>query len=89
MPSVKIFTREDGSIQFLHDDEVADVLIPTGEARIERASHVEPDPESPGIWTVDLRPRGGAFHTGFKSRSAALEFEKEWLESNALGKLAK
>lgn len=49
---------------------------------LRRASHVEPDPEAPGLWTADMRPSGGPLAGPFTSRSEALEYEKEWLEQN-------
>lgn len=46
----------DGTIRFIYSDELASI-IEQGEARITRASHVEP--HDYGGWYADMRPSGG------------------------------
>lgn len=82
---VDLFVEEDGSIRFVHDDDVAEALVVDGVTQVtNRASHVEPAPG--GGWTADLRPVGGPVLTGpdgkpFRRRSAALGAEVAWLGS--------
>jgi hypothetical protein len=54
-----------------------------GQARITRASHVEPDEQ--GLWWADLSPASGPRLGAFALRSQALEAEQQWLEANWLG----
>ena len=53
-----------------------------GSVDIQRASHVEPNPD--GTWTADLSPVGGPQLENFPDRSTALEAERHWLENNWL-----
>lgn len=72
----------------------SDNLVPyMGEdVQIERASHVEPDPEHlrGGNWYVDLARVGGTLHfvddqrKPFVTREHALAFEREWLRRHVL-----
>lgn len=49
-----VVVTEDGSLRFIFDDDLAD-LIPAGYVcPIRRASHVEPTAD--GRWTADMRP---------------------------------
>ena len=48
-----------------------------GQLQITRASHVEPDAE--GNWWADMGPSGGPMLGPFKSRSEALEAERDAL----------
>lgn len=73
----------DGTVLFIHDDEIAalmQTLDPTG-MRVTRASHVEPLPDGKG-WTVDMSPVGGGLYGPFETRKFALYFEVEWLKAN-------
>lgn len=75
--SMKLFIRPDGTMQCLYG-EVVD-LGQFGALDIRRASHVEPDPEHPGTWFVDLAPVGGPRITGYATRAQALNAEELWL----------
>ena len=48
-----------------------------GKLQITRASHVEPDAE--GYWWADMGPSSGPVLGPFRSRTEALEVEREWL----------
>jgi hypothetical protein len=76
--------KKDGTIEYLYKEELRP-LMKEGESRIARASHVEPDPEKPTTWMVDLTPRGGPVLKGFESRDEALREEVKWLEALGLG----
>lgn len=49
-----------------------------GEAKIERASHVEPQGT---MWIADMGPSGGPILGPFPTRCEALRREEEWLIS--------
>lgn len=70
---------ENGVVSFIYHDEDVE-LLDLGEARIERASHVEP--AEGGGWTADMSPRGGPVLGPFKLRQAALDAEVAWLEDH-------
>lgn len=74
---MELFIRADGSAQCLYDEKIK--LDELGSLDIKRASHVEPDPQSPGYWFVDLSPVGGPCSFGYKTRAAALAAEAKWL----------
>ena len=65
-----------GQVRCLYS-EVID-LAALGDARITRASHVEPGPD--GRWHADLRLLLGPVLGPFERRSEALEAEQTWLE---------
>ncbi|HEV8059298.1 MAG TPA: hypothetical protein VGP68_05475 [Gemmataceae bacterium] len=70
-----------GVIQCIYSEAID--LQALGQARIARASHVEPDQK--GEWWADLTPVHGPRLGAFALRSQALDAEKQWLESNWLG----
>lgn len=74
---MNLYFRPDGTAQCLYGEQIA--LSTLGSLDIKRASHVEPDPESPGNWYADLAPVGGPFMRGFKTRADALAAEEKWL----------
>lgn len=74
---MNLYFRPDGTGQCLYGEKIA--LDAIGTLDIKRASHVEPDPEKPGYWYVDLSPVGGPMIVGFKTRAEALQTEEEWL----------
>lgn len=74
---MQIFIRPDGAAQCLYSEQIT--LQTLGALNIKRASHVEPDPSSPGNWYVDLSPVGGPTIRGFENRAAALQWEEQWL----------
>ena len=61
--------------------EVID-LASLGSLSIRRASHVEPNEQ--GQWWADLSPVNGPKLGPFALRSAALDAERVWLETNCL-----
>lgn len=71
--------NEDGTAEFLYDDNVAEVAREVGELTISRASHVEPLGDG---WVTDLSPVGGATFGPFRKRQDALDFEVGWLKRN-------
>ena len=72
-----------GVVKAIYGEEID--LAVFGPAIIHRASHVEPDAQ--GRWWADLRPVGGPVLGPFAVRSAALDAEVAWLETNWLARL--
>ena len=70
----------DGGVRALYSEEID--LSTLGPLSITRASHVEPD--SSGRWLADLSPLGGPLLGPFTCRSAALDAEQKWIETNWL-----
>lgn len=68
-----------GEVRFLWADDLQG-LCAHGKTRVCRASHVEPAGDAP-FWTVDLSPVGGPMLTGFATRGAALDAEREYFET--------
>lgn len=71
-----------GKVHCLYGEEID--LQKIGAMSIARGSHVEPDPK--GHWTADLSPVDGPLLGPFANRSAALEAERQWLETHWLPK---
>lgn len=76
---MQLFVRPNGTAQCLYNEEIN--LAKIGTLDIKRASHVEPDPENPGMWYADLAPVGGPMLKGFANRADALEAEANWLNT--------
>jgi len=75
-----------GRIQYIHDDDLADLFRDQGTLQTCRASHVEPTPPpAHGEWTLDLRPVGGLVIAGFARRDDALEVERLFIEELLMG----
>jgi hypothetical protein len=70
-----------GELTFIYADELA-FLLELGDAKIKRASHVEPAPD--GGWEADMRPVGGHVLGPFALRQTALDSEVEYLEQNII-----
>jgi hypothetical protein len=70
------------NISYVHDDRLAG-MMEHGEAKITRASHVEPTPNNK--WTADLSPVKGPILGPYNTRKEALEAEINWLNNNGLG----
>jgi len=69
-----------GEIKYLYN-EIIDLGV-IGDRTIKRASFVEPNGES---WSVDFSPIGkNILVEGFKKRSEALIYEKDYIENNIL-----
>lgn len=75
---MNIYIRPNGDMQCIYDEKID--LAQIGRVDIKRASHVEPDPNRPGTWYIDLAPVGGPLIAGFATRAEALKAEVEWLE---------
>ena len=65
----------DGVARCIYGEELD--LRELGKLQITRASHVEPDAE--GYWWADMGPVDGPVLGPFRSRTEALEAEREWL----------
>jgi hypothetical protein len=78
---MQIVIGRNGTVRGIYSEQID--LAALGQARITRASHVEPDAE--GRWLADLSPVGGPTFGPFDRRSEALEAEVYWLEENWLG----
>lgn len=63
-------------LAFVYDDELAE-LLRLGDARVRRASHVEP--AAAGGWTADMSPVGGPVLGPYALRGEALAAERCWL----------
>jgi hypothetical protein len=72
-----IAIEQDGSLTFVHSDQVAAMLAPLGQVTIKRASHVEPNEQAQ--WEADMSPSGGETLGPFPTRTQALSAEVEWL----------
>lgn len=83
MSDIHITIDTEGHLRSVYDDELGE-LFRNMEARITRASHVEPDPSRFGYWFVDMTPVGGPVVAGFSKRQEALEWEMQWLIKNYL-----
>jgi hypothetical protein len=70
----------DGTMRCIYDEVIR--LGSLGSLSIQRASHVEPNPD--GSWSADLSPVGGPRFDNFPDRSTALKAELDWLEDNWL-----
>lgn len=78
-----ILVRTDGTIQFVHSDELVPLLqygATHGKTDIQRVSHVEsPD----GLkWAADMSPVDGPTLGPFDLRGDALNAERVWLRDN-------
>ena len=69
-----------GSVRCVYDETLP--LAELGQMTISRGSHVEPD--EIGQWLADLSPVSGPQLGPFATRSAALDAERDWLETNWL-----
>jgi hypothetical protein len=78
---MQLVIGKDGRVRGIYGEEID--LAVFGTAKIDRASHVEPDAQ--GRWMADLSPVGGPTLGPFDRRSEALEAEVSWLEENWLG----
>ena len=74
---MEFIVRPDGTITFIHDDDVAAMFPGEAVAAPRRASHVEP--AGPGQWTADMGPVGGPVLGPFPRRDMALAAEVRWL----------
>ena len=68
-----------GDVRCIYDEALN--LREIGKLQITRASHVEPDRD--GFWWADIGPVDGPVLGPFKSRTEALQGEREWLLDHA------
>lgn len=71
----------DGTIEFIYEDRLRP-LLEQGEAKVERASHVEPTKDA--RWQADLSPIGGTLLESTETREASLRAEVNWIERHRL-----
>lgn len=76
----QIIINSNGTIRFIHNDDIAEVFIKLGEAKTTRASYVEP--LSSGKWEADLTPVWGPILGPFNRRDEAVSAEIEWLQNH-------
>lgn len=81
---MKITFEVDGRIKFIYDDTAAEVAQEVGSLTIKRASHVEPCPSDNRLWQADMSPVGGPLLGPFRTREAALESERHWLDDHSI-----
>lgn len=69
-----------GHARFVYDDELLEVASRLGTVEVTRASHVEPYKSSLVVrWKADMGVSGGPVLGPFKTRSEALDAERQWL----------
>lgn len=79
---ISINVNAEGDLTLIYNDDLAGLLA-EGQAKVTRASHVEPHPA--GGWTADMSPITGGHGPvlgPFPLHSAALEAERLWLEEH-------
>ena len=74
-----IIVDDAGNLRFIYSDGMREALD-VGEAKIKRASHVEPD--AAGDWRADMSAVGGPVLGPFGRRDEALAAEVAWLEAH-------
>lgn len=72
---MRVIILPDGTLRFIYSD-AARALLDEGEARIARASHVEPCGTA---WTADMAPVGGPVLGPYATRQEALNAEVAFL----------
>jgi hypothetical protein len=82
MPKCTVTIDAHGTRRMIYSSRWTPILMPR--AIPARASHVEPDTNIPGQWTVDLTPVSGPIVPGFATRDEGLKFEVNWIEQNWL-----
>jgi len=75
---------QDGRIQSVHDDALAEALHGFGKLDIRRASQVEYDNQLEG-WVIEMLEYGGFFVGPFRLRASALAWEVAYLEKRLSG----
>ena len=75
-----LHAASDGTIRCVYGEAIR--LQSLGPLDIQRASHVEPNPD--GTWFADLSPVSGPQLENFPDRSSALKAEHDWLEHHWL-----
>lgn len=75
-----VIIGQDGTSRFVYHDDLIP-LMEQGEARTQRASHVEP---SGNQWVADMAPVQGPMLGPYATRTAALAAEVQWLRDHHL-----
>jgi hypothetical protein len=79
MSEVRITVQDDGKLEFIYDDALADLLT-LGPSVTVRASEVEP---CAGGWQADMRRQDGCTILGpFPLRQQAIDAEVAWLRTH-------
>lgn len=101
MKQHQIAIMENGDIQTIYTDEIAEALNGLGNVEIVRASHVEPSIRKRGtgtywerksqvksalMWRADMSPLGGTILPTTRTREESLEAEINWI-NRRLGKI--
>jgi len=69
-----------GQLRYIYNDALLS-LNALGDAKIQRASHVEPTGSE---WFVDLSPIGGPLLGPFQIRESALQAEVAWIHKHKI-----
>ena len=77
---MELVVNPTGEVRCVYDETID--LHQLGPLTIERASHVEPEPD--GHWWADLTPVNGPRLGPFMQRTAALQAEQQWLAAHWL-----
>ncbi|MCY2989142.1 MAG: hypothetical protein NTY19_14905 [Planctomycetota bacterium] len=77
---MQLVITSSGVVRCVYSEEID--LTALGSPVITRASHVEPDHQ--GRWSADLSPVGGPLLGPYRSRSEALDAERQWLDNHWL-----
>lgn len=72
---MELVVDAEGGVRCIYDEALD--LREIGKLQITRASHVEPDRD--GFWWADMGPSSGPELGPFRSRTEALQAEREWL----------
>jgi hypothetical protein len=72
---MELVVDAEGGVRCIYDEALD--LREIGKLQITRASHVEPDRD--GFWWADMGPSSGPVLGPFRSRTEALQAEREWL----------
>ncbi len=72
-----LFVNNAGDVEYIHDDDLSELLADIGPEHTVRASHVE---HIHGIgWEADMRPSGGPILPPTRRRDDALMAERQWI----------
>ena len=97
----QIAILENGNLQTIYTDEIAEALNGLGNVDVIRASHVEPSIEKRGtgtywerkshlesvlMWRADMSPLGGPILPSTRTREESLDAEISWI-NRQLGKI--
>jgi hypothetical protein len=77
---MEIVIHSDGVVNCVYGEAIQ--LGQLGQAKIRRASHVEPNED--GQWVADLSPVQGPQLGPYQNRTSALKAETGWLRNNWL-----